>query len=74
MKHGGKVLAESDELEVMEGEFPPGRIAITEFPSRGAAQAFYNDPEYHPLIYVRQNFGDSALGFFPKGVARENER
>lgn len=69
MKHGGKVLSAADTSVVKEGSFPPGRIAIAAFPDMEHAEAFYNDPEYQPLIKVRQGIGDSVLGFFPKGVA-----
>ncbi|MGI9326282.1 MAG: DUF1330 domain-containing protein [Pseudomonadales bacterium] len=71
MKHGGKVLSASDESVVKEGKFPPGRIAIAEFPSMEAAEAFYADPAYQPLIKVRQDIGATVLGFFPRGVAPE---
>ncbi len=68
MKHGGMVLSITDTGNVKEGTFPPGRIVIIEFPSMEHADTFYSDPEYQPLIRIRQKLATSILGFFPKGL------
>ena len=68
-KHGGRVIVAADTAAVKEGTYPPGRIAIAEFPSMDAAEAFYTDPDYQPLIKVRQSIGATVLGFFQKGTA-----
>jgi uncharacterized protein (DUF1330 family) len=53
-KHGGKYLARTSSHERLEGMSPnPGLIAIIEFPSKQGAEAFYNDPEYQPLLEAR---------------------
>jgi uncharacterized protein (DUF1330 family) len=48
-KHGGKYLARTASHERLEGTGPnPTLQAIIEWPSKGAAEAFYNDPAYQP--------------------------
>ena len=68
-RHGGKLLAASDEVTVREGSIPPGWAIILEFPSMKHAEAFYEDPEYANLIKVRENMGTSSLGYFSQGQA-----
>ena len=55
-KHGGKYLSRSGNITHLEGE-PLGStlIALLEFPSMEAAQAFVNDPEYAPYGKGRQD-------------------
>lgn len=45
-KHGGTVLAGSNDATVLEGEPAGTRVVLIEFPSREAAMAWYDDPEY----------------------------
>ena len=79
-KHGGKYLARSGNVTTVEGE---GRestlIAILEFPSMEAVQAFATDPDYAPYGQARQAGSDSwfrvidntdlagAIPYLPKG-------
>ena len=55
-KYGGKVLAPfASKVEPLEGTADlPTNIVILEFPTNEAAKAWYNDPEYAPLIKLRQ--------------------
>ena len=54
-KHGGKYLSRSGNLTLLEGEQPDlDVIALIEFPSVEACQAFVNDPEYAPFAQARQ--------------------
>ena len=54
-KHGGRYLVRGGEMDVVEGTTPAGRVmVVVEFPSLEAARAWYNDPEYAPLIKLRQ--------------------
>ncbi len=55
-KHGGKVLTPfASKVEALEGKAkPPTNVVIIEFPSQDQAKAWYNDPEYAPLIKLRQ--------------------
>jgi uncharacterized protein (DUF1330 family) len=45
--------------EQLEGQGPlPDAIVVLEFPSIERAKAWYNDPEYAPLITLRQKGSD----------------
>ncbi len=47
--HGGRYLARTSNLERIEGErTPPQVFLLIEWPSREAAQAFYDSEEYRP--------------------------
>lgn len=55
-KHGGKYLSRSGNITNMEGEaLDTTLIALLEFPSLEAAQAFANDPAYAPYAKARQD-------------------
>jgi len=56
-RHGGRYIARAvgSTWEVLEGTRPPiTGVTILEFPSMGNARAWHNDPEYAPLIKLRQ--------------------
>jgi uncharacterized protein (DUF1330 family) len=53
-KHGAKVLAMEINPKALEG-IPKTMNAIIEFPSEGAVDNFYNDPEYQAFIDLRHN-------------------
>ena len=53
---GGKYLARTPEFELVEGDGPiPQTTLIIEFPSKEAAQSFYDSDEYQPYKTSRQN-------------------
>lgn len=53
-KHGGKYLARTTSHEQVEGEKnEAGLRIILEWPSKDAAMAFMNDPEYAPHLKAR---------------------
>ena len=53
-KHGGKYIAATRDLKKVEGDRPrPDIMVILEFPSQEAAEAFHSDPDYQPLIALR---------------------
>lgn len=53
-RHGGRYLAAAAEIDQLEGDGPmPSGISILEWPSREAAQAFFNDPDYKPFLDAR---------------------
>lgn len=65
-RHGGCVLSRSIKMEKIEGETPlPTNVILIEFPSRDAALAFFNDPEYQPLRQTRLNGAESEFTLFP---------
>jgi uncharacterized protein (DUF1330 family) len=58
-KHGGKFVVRGGRSEQLEGQGPlPDAIVVLEFPSMERAKAWYNDPEYAPLIKLRQKGSD----------------
>jgi uncharacterized protein (DUF1330 family) len=62
-KHGGKLLAGSGcVMEILEGERKlPSAIIVLAFPSMEQAKAWYHDPEYAPLIKLRQTGADADI-------------
>lgn len=58
-KHGGRYLVRGGAMETLEGNTPlPSGIVVLEFPSMEQARAFYHDPDYAPLIKLRQTGSD----------------
>jgi uncharacterized protein (DUF1330 family) len=54
-KHGGRYLTKGGSHKVLEnGHWLPDRVVIIEFPDMAALNAWYNSPEYQPLIALRQ--------------------
>ncbi len=43
---GGRFVVRGGNPKVMEGDWPRPRVVVVEFPSREAAEAFYNSPLY----------------------------
>jgi len=79
-KHGGKYLSRSGNVRTLEGKAPDTTlIALVQFPSAKAAEAFVNDPEYAPHAAARQSGSESrfvliddtdlagAIPYLPKG-------
>ena len=61
-KHGGKYLSRSGNITNVEGETPESTlIALIEFPTMEAVQAFASSPEYAPYIEARQAGSVSRL-------------
>ena len=58
-KYGGKYLVRGGTMERLEGVGKlPSVVVVLEFPSMERARAWYNDPEYAPLIKLRQTGSD----------------
>jgi uncharacterized protein (DUF1330 family) len=78
--HGGKWLAQGP-AEVIEGAWP-GSIVLMEFPSRGAARAWYNSADYQAILPLRVRNAISDMvwidalpdGFTVKGFAQDLRR
>ena len=61
-KHGGRYLVRGGKMDVVEGTTPASRVmVVVEFPSMEHAQAWYNDPEYAPLIKLRQTGSEAEI-------------
>ena len=66
-KHGGKYLARTANHEQIEGTGDAAALRIIlEWPSKEAALAFMNDPEYVPHLEARTN-GSSSFHFLIEG-------
>jgi len=61
-RHGGKYLARSANITTVEGEgLDTTLIALLQFPSMEAVQAFAGDPDYAPYASARQAGSVSRL-------------
>ena len=61
-KHGGKYLSRCGNVQTLEGQpLETSVIALLEFPSAEAVQAFASDPEYAPYAAARQAGSESRL-------------
>jgi len=58
-KYGGRILVRGKPATVLEGTAPAAdAILVVEFPSMEKANAWYRDPDYQPLIKLRQSGSD----------------
>jgi uncharacterized protein (DUF1330 family) len=54
-KHGGRYLTKGGSHKMPEGgHWKPERVVIIEFPDIDALNAWYNSPDYQPLIALRK--------------------
>ena len=51
--HHGRFLVRGGAFTALEGDMPHQRIAMLEFPSRAAAEAWYHSPEYQRILPLR---------------------
>lgn len=63
-KHGGVYRARGGECTVREGSWQPKRTVLLEFPDRASAEAFYDDPEYAPVMAIRHRTSNTNLIIF----------
>jgi uncharacterized protein (DUF1330 family) len=62
-EHGGRYLASEPKPQIHEGGFPYARIVIVEFPSPGAAHAWYDSTEYQAIVPLRRRAFDANIIF-----------
>lgn len=53
-RHGGRYLTRAGTHEVLEGHWRPNRVVIIAFPDMTALKAWYEAPDYQPLIAKRR--------------------
>ena len=53
-QYGGKFIHRGGIVHVFEGEWPPRRRVIIEFPSMDAARDWYDSPDYQKPKSMRQ--------------------
>lgn len=54
-KHGGRYIALGSPEKLEGNRKAPSALVIIEFPSVDAAKAWHADPEYQPLMALRQS-------------------
>lgn len=52
-KYGGKYLVRGGDLETVEGDWTPKRLAVLEFESVEKAKEFYYSEDYGPVKQIR---------------------
>lgn len=60
-QHGGRFLARGGRAEALEGNAPPRRVVVLEFPSYEQALQWYRSAEYAPLIELRRKASTGRL-------------
>ena len=63
-KYGGEILAGSEEVETIEGDWKPRLLAIFKFPSLKDFHAWYSSAEYAPRLALRRAHADSKMVVF----------
>jgi uncharacterized protein (DUF1330 family) len=67
LKHGGELIAAGPPT-LLEGEEPLSDLAlIVRFPDAAALRAFYADPEYAPLIALRDQYSRTRMTMIDMG-------
>ena len=52
--HGGRILARSSNIEVIQGDWVPKRLVVLEFDSPEAARGYIASPEYAAIDDLRR--------------------
>jgi uncharacterized protein (DUF1330 family) len=52
--HGAEVCVRGGAVQVLEGDWKPGRTVLLKFPSVEKARAFYDSPEYAAARKARE--------------------
>ena len=60
-KHGGRFVVRGGAVEVVEGDWRPGRVVVLEFADMAAARAWYHSADYAPLAKLRQSASTGSL-------------
>ena len=58
---GGKFIVRGGNLKILEGEWSRPRIVIIEFPTRDAAEAFYNSTHYAAARAAREGAAEFSM-------------
>ena len=62
--HGGRYLASGTKPQMKEGTEQPRAHVLLEFPNLQAAEKWYDDQKYQPLIELRNSGGRTQLFIF----------
>lgn len=58
---GGKFVVRGGHLSELEGTWPHPRFVMIEFPSRRAAETWYQSPEYQKIVALRHGSSNGTL-------------
>lgn len=59
--YGGRFLVRGGATESIEGDWLPKRLVVIEFPSREAAQRWYDSPEYQTIVGIRHEAAETRM-------------
>ena len=59
--HGAEVCARGGKVEVLEGDWKPGRVVVLKFAGMAQARAFYNSPEYGAAVHARKDISTMRM-------------
>ncbi len=62
-QYGGRYIVRGGSAEVVEGDGPPHRQVVLEFPDMTMLKTWYASPEYAPLIALRQRTARAKVIF-----------
>jgi uncharacterized protein (DUF1330 family) len=60
-KFKGKLVAADEHANVLEGDNPPDKIVVLEFPDETAAEEFHSSSEYREIAIDRQAGADALV-------------
>ena len=60
-RYGGRFIVRGGAAVTLEGEGPPGRLVVLEFPDVATARRFYESPEYQAIVGIRHQAAKSRL-------------
>lgn len=67
--YDGKFAVRGSKVEILEGNWSPGRLVVLEFPNAKQARKWWDSPEYLPAKQLRQSIADTNMilveGFKP---------
>lgn len=58
---GGKFIVRGGDVLTLEGDVETRRVVVVEFPSKQAAQDFYNSEAYQAAINVRKDAAEAQF-------------
>lgn len=60
-QYGGRFLIRAGAIAPLEGDLGLKRAVLIAFPDMAAARAFYDSPEYAPLLRIRETAAQSRV-------------
>ncbi|HLW37328.1 MAG TPA: DUF1330 domain-containing protein [Candidatus Eremiobacteraceae bacterium] len=66
----GRYLARGAPVATLEGEHPPQRLAVVEFPSASLARQWYDSEAYRPARSIRAEYATTFWLVVMEGVPR----